>query len=95
MVSTSLAKLQGNIVALTNTSQALTTRLDEQAKTSKLLTDRMDEHASQLANLLDLEKARHRQMDDHRKGMDTLESIMKKTNNSITDRPDHRPPLNL
>jgi hypothetical protein len=58
VVSTSLAKLQGNIVALANTSQALTTRLDEQAKTSKLLTeDRMDKHASQLANLLDLKKA--------------------------------------
>jgi hypothetical protein len=51
MVSTSLAKLQGNIVALANTSQALTTQLGAQAKTSKLLMDRMDKHAFQLANL--------------------------------------------
>jgi hypothetical protein len=56
VVFTSLAKLQGNIVALANTSQALTTRLDEQAKTSKLLTEHMDKHASH-ANLLNLKKA--------------------------------------
>ena len=43
----------------------------------------MDKHASQLANLLDLEKAQHRRMDDHWKLMETPELIMKKTDNSI------------
>jgi hypothetical protein len=46
----------------------------------------MDKHASQLANLLDLKKAQHRQMDDHWKCMETPEPIMKKTDNSIMAR---------
>ncbi len=48
VVSTSLAKLYENIFALANTSQALTTRLDKQAKTSKLLTVTMDDGQTRL-----------------------------------------------
>ncbi len=68
---------------LATKSQALTICMEEQAATLKSLSDCTDEHARQLTNLLQLEKACHKQMDKHWQHLETLETVIKCTNDSI------------
>ncbi len=83
-LGTSLKDLGGSINSLlahnkhmTETTKAITTHLDHQELVSDQLMTAMEAHLEQLNNLMELEKARHKQMDDHWKRLKDIELVMK------------------
>ncbi len=68
---------------MTETTRVIMTCLNDQEKVSSKLTSCMEEHADQLSNLMELKKACHKQMDDHWKCLEDIQSVMKWTDENI------------
>jgi hypothetical protein len=65
------------------TIRVIMTCLGDQEKVSGKLTSHMKKHVDQLSNLMELEKACHKQMDNHWKRLEDIESLMKRTDKNI------------
>ncbi len=69
---------------MTENTKAITNHLDHHKAVLDQLATAMEAHWKQLNNLMDLEKACHKQMDDHSKRLEDIKSVMKQTEENIT-----------
>ncbi len=81
MIDASITRISNT---LTETTQVITDQLVDQEKVSNRLTSHMEKHAKQLSNLMEYEKARRQQMDDHWKRLKDIESVLERTDKNIT-----------
>ncbi len=72
-----------SMARLTLSNNAMSGRLDEQDLLSRRLASNIEEHTVHITNLMEFEKARRQQMDDHWKRLEEIEEMVKRTDATI------------
>jgi hypothetical protein len=80
----SIDSLQVHKECMTETTKAITTHLDHQESVLDQLTTAMEAHLEQLNNLMELEKARHKQTSNHWKRLEDIKLVIKQMEENIT-----------